>query len=591
MPETNHSNETPDVFGRALADFQPLKPAEQQLLDACRLGQRAEICATRPEPGQTKFEVRAAFIRFLALGGDTQATVHEQGVHLQGAWINGSLDLRSCSVDRDLYLDHCAFDAQVLLVQAQVKTLSFQSSALVGLHGDRLQVEGNLFLRSAGERSTCDGEIRLLGAKINGNLDCGGAEWLGSDQGVAFAGDGLQVDGGAFLLSLENHRFTCQGEIRLLGAEIGGDLALHGATLIGAGGGKGDALTCDGMNVDGGVFLCSNGEPFACKGTIRFLAAHIGKMLDCSGAQFIGNQNGKGDALKFEDLRVDGTLVFNSGFNVASCTGRIDLQHASVRVLVDHMKFWPSEIRIDGFTFDALGGDATSEPQARIEWLKKQPARHLTTSFRPQPWTHLIKTLRRMGHKREAAEVGVAYQRQRRAAGRIGPNWHPRRILHWLYELFCGYGYQPLHAVYWLVSLWLFSTLIYGYAADRGAFAPTQATITNNPLYTTCRPDRPLPEIAHRNWYNCPALPASDYQTFTAWAYSLDVILPAVDLQQERLWAPAAPTFTLPPPNNSNFWLPTMVRWLMWFEILFGWAIGVMLLAVLSGLAKPEGTE
>ena len=59
--------------GRTLAEFQPLKPAEQKLLEACRQGTGARISDKRPETATDNNTVRAAFLRFLALGGDEQA--------------------------------------------------------------------------------------------------------------------------------------------------------------------------------------------------------------------------------------------------------------------------------------------------------------------------------------------------------------------------------------------------------------------------------------------------------------------------------------------------------------------------------------
>src|SRR3546814_2225401 len=54
--------------------------------------------------------VRAAFVRFLALGGDEQAPVHENGVELQGAWLVGSLNLATTKTPYALYLNYCRIE-------------------------------------------------------------------------------------------------------------------------------------------------------------------------------------------------------------------------------------------------------------------------------------------------------------------------------------------------------------------------------------------------------------------------------------------------------------------------------------------------
>ena len=62
--------------------------------------------------------------------------------------------------------------------------------------------------------------------------------------------------------------------------------------------------------------------------------------------------------------------------------------------------------------------------------------------------------------------------------------------------------------------------------------------------------------------------------------YSLDVILPIVDLQVEKDWGQYV--------TMKDWTLNDFTRWIMWFEILFGWIYSLILVAILSGLAKNE---
>ena len=66
--------------------------------------------------------------------------------------------------------------------------------------------------------------------------------------------------------------------------------------------------------------------------------------------------------------------------------------------------------------------------------------------------------------------------------------------------------------------------------------------------------------------------------------YSLDVILPIVDLQVEKDWGQYV--------SLNNGTLNNFTRWIMWFEILFGLIYSLIysliLVAILSGLAKNE---
>ena len=91
------------------------------------------------------------------------------------------------------------------------------------------------------------GAVRLLGAKIGGQLDCSGAT-LTNEGGDALFADGAEITGGVFL----RDGFSATGAVRLLGAKIGGQLDCSGATLTNEGG---DALAADGAEITGGVFL------------------------------------------------------------------------------------------------------------------------------------------------------------------------------------------------------------------------------------------------------------------------------------------------------------------------------------------------
>jgi hypothetical protein len=75
----------------------------------------------------------------------------------------------------------------------------------------------------------------------------------------------------------------------------------------------------------------------------------------------------------------------------------------------------------------------------------------------------------------------------------------------------------------------------------------------------------------------------AEYTTFNGFSYSLDLILPLVDLQQERDWAPVVVD-----EDNRYVLLGSLTRLLMWLEILFGWGMSLLLVAVLGNLVKKD---
>ena len=111
------------------------------------------------------------------------------------------------------------------------------------------------------------GAVRLHDADITGQLNCAGAQLTGYDRyGDALIGDGMKVSGDVFL----NRGFTAAGAVRLPGADITGQLNCGGARLAGQGG---NALGASGMRVGGDVFLDGG---FTAAGTISLNSAHVG---------------------------------------------------------------------------------------------------------------------------------------------------------------------------------------------------------------------------------------------------------------------------------------------------------------------------
>lgn len=489
--------------GRTLAEFEPLQPAEKKLRSACWQGEVAHIADSCPEAAHENNTVRAGFLRFLALGGDGQAPVHERGVWLQGAWITGTLDLISASVPSDLSMVHCQFSETPLFTGTNIAgSLVFTGSRLPGFAGQGMTISGNLICNFA----TFDGK-----------------------EGDALAADGAVIKGGVFL-----KRARATGTVHLLGVQIGGNLECHDATFDGK---KGFALAADGMTVT---------DSFIFKNKLSF--------------------------------------------------GRIVLAGVHIGRLTDDINSWGSQITLDGLTYGSIAGGAPTDAATRLAWLDKQSPEHAGLNgqgadFKPQPWRQLAKVLREMGHAEDARQVSIAFEKRLREAGRIGlapASWgalrtgiyqETCRAGHCLFGWLTGYGYRPLRLLAWMVGVWLACALFFWYTALEGVFGPSSPLVFQHPAYADCQPPG-------GNWYICGKLP-EEYSGFSPLAYSLDVILPFVDLQQANSWAPLIPT-----PEAAWYREILAIDWkhftrlLMWFETLFGWVSSLLMVAVVSGLAK-----
>ncbi len=509
--------------GRWLGDFPDLSDVEKRLVKDCAAGTICKLGTTRPETATAANTIRAGLIRFLALGGDAAHPVHEKGLHLEGAWIEDRLDLEIVTATASLQMVRCRFGAGIGARDSKLPSLYLDGSQISDLRADGATICGNVHLRS-GFNAT--GAVRLLGAQIGGDLTCtggtfGNADEAGDALGFALCADRIVVKGGVFL----NAGFNASGEVRLLGAQIGGMLSCRGGTFSNAdeaGNPLGDALNADGVVVTGALFL--------------------------RGADF---------------------------------TGGVDLTAAHASSLLDDAACWPDGgIRIDGFRYDRIA-EGPTDAATRITWLQKQSPAHIGDDFRPQPWEQLIKVLREMGHPADAAEVAIAKQLALRKAGKI--QGRGRNAMHWLYGWLAGFGHQPMRLVGHMVTLWLAAAFFFSVGAEYGYIGPS-TPLLNSPTIAREIDDKcgHRFELEKQHWTKCAAMPA-EYSTFQPLLYSLDLILPLVELQQDKDWGPIVEES---PGNTMRY--GAFLRWLMWFEILFGWFASLMFVAIVGRLVDKD---
>ncbi|MFA1029831.1 hypothetical protein ALP10_02546 [Pseudomonas syringae pv. helianthi] len=135
------------AYGRLLSDFGTLQPAERELLRCCRLGIVARISPEKPAQPTPENCIRARFLRFMALGGEDNAPVHDLGVQLSGAYVKGYLNLKSIAVPVSLSLRSCTVENTIVLTDAKfAHSLVLFGSTINGLVADRVQVKGLLSL-------------------------------------------------------------------------------------------------------------------------------------------------------------------------------------------------------------------------------------------------------------------------------------------------------------------------------------------------------------------------------------------------------------------------------------------------------------
>ena len=411
------------------------------------------------------------------------------------------------------------------------------------LVADRMKVGGSVFFD---EEFTAAGAIRLLGADITGQLSCGGAKLTGKDNdGNALVGDRMKVGGSVFL----GHKFTAAGTIRLPGADITGQLSCRGAKLTGQ---DNDALVCDGMKVGGDVFL---GRVFIAAGRISVRSVRVGGSVELLPAALAGP--GK-VALDAAGAQITGSLVWAPTRQVG---GRVNLEGATVGHLVDRWDrgrsgaFWPAggQLRLDGFTYDRLGGDRQATVAQRLEWIRSQYQRSDAgwRGYVTQPYEQLAKVYRQEGKDSDARKVAIARRVDLRRYGRL--SWY-LKAGNWLMDKTIKYGYQTWRAAAGLAVVYAAFLVMSWVAQHHHAVVPVSDLVVGvhpPPVVTQCTPK---------------------YPCFYPLGYAVDVVIPVINVHQADFWG-----------LNGWGWVAGS-----WAATGLGWAAVTLLAVGYTGLVRQQ---
>jgi hypothetical protein len=427
-------------LAKACFDPPPSEAEEKVLRDSASSLDQYLPQANAPRP-----TIRSEFVRWLATDPTAATYIDPKGLRAYGITLPGKLDLQSCRILVTLDFRQCTMKSEIDLLFAETRGVWLLDSLLDrGISADGIDVDGPLFLRG----SSFSGEVRLLGAKIKGVLDCISAK-LQVTEGNALSADAAEIGGGVFL----RESFESSGTIRLLGAKIKGDLSCSGAKLRVK---EGNALVADGAEIGGSIFL---NEDFESGGAIRLPGAKIKGDLECPGAKL---NVADGDALSAGGAEIGGNVFLCKGFEsrgticlqsakiggdlafLGAKTTKVDctnlrlsgdmfwmriqkpgevfliLSGATLRNLYDDRESWPhsENLILDGLTYQELthhgppsaeqimshssGPELPFNVEERIKWLMLQPEK---VREKPQPWMQLRDLLEKKGDRKGAKYV------------------------------------------------------------------------------------------------------------------------------------------------------------------------------------------
>ncbi|MFI7213298.1 hypothetical protein ACIBP4_17790 [Micromonospora maritima] len=371
-----------------------LSPTEQRLWDAFPRG------ATVASSGDSRDVVRAAVIRSLLLGACEAEPGHRAALHLHGVDVVGVLDLYQAEIEHAIEFVDCTFDAVPELSFAQLRGVSFEGSTLPGLDAFGATVQGTLSL----VKCTVTGALVVYGVHVSGDLDLdwarlaadGRAEELFGDRTAAVFGDAVQVGRHLYLQGT-----VAAGNLELGGMRVGGTVhARRGLRVEGE-------LRLRGTQVTGEVDL-----------TDAVLLNPGGVALDAWGL--------RAGQLTLSAERTDGT---------------VDLRHSRVEVVRDDPDRWPSELRLDGARYTALEPVGTARERLHWlnrdpGGYRPQPYEQLAMVYRQighefEARTVLLVKQRR--RRRSLSPPGAAWGLLQDAL--VGYGYRPGRAVLWLLVL------------------------------------------------------------------------------------------------------------------------------------------------------------
>ncbi|MFC0115684.1 hypothetical protein [Kibdelosporangium aridum] len=544
----------------------------------------------------------------LRISGSLQAVVLRTNgeMRLSGAKVGGNLQLTgACLTNTDgIALDGSGMTVEGLLL-ADARGGRFRSSGRVLLRGahisadmkftgaeltapkgrppldaDRIRVEGNVSLDNG---FTSGGPVRFADARIGGYLKLSGATLGSAEDGpdpyrapYALFADGIELGGdlnarsGEIAGAPKEKPLVAYGQVRFPGAKIDGSASLSGAQLHCAGR---DALFADRLSVGETLFL----EGVRATGCIRLQDAKIGASLNVTGSTFteprrradgsrkpsldlqfasIGHNllcsrnvvASGGVSARLADIRhtvhlshaaigdgQPGGVAFD-GYGMTAHhlfmhfdpdeppQGEVRLGNARVRKLSDGPGLWAAAggVDVDDFVYESIENNGNTTVKDRLAWL-----RQVQPDFAPGPYDHLVTVYRDAGEEELAEQVLMEKQRRRHSE----LTW-PGRAWGVLQDKTVGFGYRPWLAVVWIAVFWLAGTVWFSFT-DLSKLDNDQ-----NPVWS-------------------PAL------------LSLDLLLPIIDLGQDKMWRMDGPS-----------------EWVSGILIAAGWVLATTVAAGATRLLK-----
>ena len=516
----------------------PETPAEIELLSVAKTGEIYTFDkGILPVDADTNGIIRGTFLRAILLDAVPDFKLHEKGLRLKGLRIEGTFDLQGVTCEYDILFSQCFFEKRINLLNAKLQGLSLDGSFCPGVIADQTSFDGSVFLRNGFETA---GEIAMPGAQITGDLQICDAV-LNSNSEYSLFATSVIVDGSVYL---GDYPFD----------DIGTDLQATGFVTFASATIKRDFHV---ENVSISASDTVTGTPSATMTAfantsvlLSLLRARIGGVFRCRNNQFSG--------------------------------GYVDMAGANIRRLNDDPVSASTSYvaKLNGLEYEDFSQEANISITSRLAWLENRPD---GVVFSGQPFEQFARVLTKMGHQDEAGSVLLRKEhlqrklkrqfaaQEKKIAWRVPFMWFTDTVLYYL----VGYGYRPIYVFFWTSILVLAIGLMFQKTWNAGDMAPNSAPILISKDWisaTQMHSDNPA------KFWSSRGQAGQDYETYNAFAYAADLLIPIVDLGQEKAWAPS----TSRSPWGQQAW------WMRWFAKAIGWVMTALGAATVTGLIRRD---
>lgn len=411
--------------------------------------------------------------------------------------IIGSLDLSHLRLGYDLDLSGCAITGRLVLTGTTIGSVDLSGTDMDALLADRTRLGGDLVLHRArigqeGRRepsSSGQGPRGRRGDRVQTPM-----RTPDRDVVAAVKLTSSRVEGDVVLtesvIRTDEPWAVYAPRLQAAGSFIGSRLRTTGGIDLS------EARLDNSIVLDGAEVGAVNASiatvrcgffadwGFVATGPVELLAMQAGNIVTFHDAELRGSPTSANlTRLTTSRLRLDTRTAPD---------GCLVLRDVRVNSLIDSASTWPADgdLDLEGLGYDRIGATEPLTVRRRIGWLTRDP------QVSASSFERLAVHYQSAGDERSARTVRLARERHLLRHLGIAGRWWGRTQ-----DALFGYGFAPTRALLWLAAIvgtgaWWFS----GHAV------------------------RPLKRQEHPTW--------------DPFIYALDLVMPIVDLGQEKAWDP-----------------------------------------------------